>query len=35
VLPRCGHAPMWDAPEAVVQLVGQTAATARARSGTI
>jgi pimeloyl-ACP methyl ester carboxylesterase len=26
VLPHCGHAPMWDAPEAVVRLVEQTAA---------
>jgi pimeloyl-ACP methyl ester carboxylesterase len=24
VLPRCGHAPMWDAPERVVELVDAT-----------
>jgi pimeloyl-ACP methyl ester carboxylesterase len=24
VLPRCGHAPMWDAPGPVVQLVDET-----------
>ncbi len=27
-LPRCGHAPMWDAPERTVQLVDETVAAA-------
>jgi pimeloyl-ACP methyl ester carboxylesterase len=30
VLPRCGHAPMWDAPVRTVELVGQTVAAAGA-----
>ena len=24
VIPRCGHAPMWDAPEQTLQLVAET-----------
>ena len=24
VVPRCGHAPMWDAPERTVELVDET-----------
>jgi pimeloyl-ACP methyl ester carboxylesterase len=30
VLPRCGHAPMWDAPARTVELVGETVASAGA-----
>jgi pimeloyl-ACP methyl ester carboxylesterase len=29
VLPRCGHAPMWDAPERTVELVEETVRAAR------
>ena len=29
VLPRCGHAPMWDAPERTVELVDETVRAAR------
>jgi pimeloyl-ACP methyl ester carboxylesterase len=32
VLPRCGHAPMWDAPARTVELIGETVRAAQSEA---
>jgi len=34
VLPRCGHAPMWDAPQRSVEIIDATVARADRDRGT-